>query len=175
MLENLRKYFNELPVLADAIASELKAHPSHAANAEESRAHIETLQSKLSARLKADKQLYAAVFFPEGEIHCVICKETLKGVYWELNNPATGKGLCVSHKLLHGFIDHAQFFQIESMRTVAGTLVGESRQVLDLAGLVAIMAGSNAPEVVMAEAGQAVALQAQALAAAGAHAAAGGH
>lgn len=175
MLENLRKYFNDMPVLADAIASELRAHPSNASNAEESRNHIETLQAKLAARLKADKQLYAAVFFPEAEIHCAICKETLKGVYWELNNPATGKGLCVSHKLLHGFIDHEQFFQIESMHTVAGTNVGESRQVLDLPGLVAIMAGSNTPDLVMAEAAQAIELQKQALAAAGAFSAAGGH
>lgn len=175
MLENLRKYFNDLPVLADLIASELKAHPSHASNAEDLRAHIEDLQLKLAQRLKAEKQLYAAVFFPEHEIHCQACQETLTGVYWELNNPATSKGLCVSHKLLHGFIDHEQFFQVETMRTVGGTNVGESRQVLDLSGLLAMMEGSNVPAEVLAEARQAVELQKQALADAGAFAAAGGH
>lgn len=175
MLENLRKYFNDMPVLADVIAAELKANPSHASNAEDLRFHIEELQAKLAARLKAEKQPYAAVFFPENEIHCAACKETLMGVYWELNNPANGKGLCVSHKLLHGFIDHEQFFQEESMHTVQGTKVGESRQVLDLPGLLAILEGSNAPEIVLAEARQAVELQKQALAQAGAFAAAGGH
>lgn len=175
MLENLRKYFNDLPVLADLIASELKAHPSHASNAEDLRFHIEDLQAKLAARLKAEKQLYAALFFPETEVHCAACNETFLGVYWELNNPATGKGLCVSHKLLHGFIDHEQFFQEESMHTVQGTKVGDCRLVLDLAGLAAMMEGANVPAEVLAEAKQAVELQKQALAAAGAFAASGGH
>jgi hypothetical protein len=175
VLDNLRKYFNDLPVLAELIASELKAHPSNATNAEDLRFHLEDLQTKLAARLKAEKQLYAAVFFPEHEIHCAACKETLLGVYWELNNPTNGKGLCVSNKLLHGFVDHEQFFQEESMHTVQGTKVGDSRLVLDLPGLVGIMEGANVPPEVMAEARQAVELQKQALAQAGAFAASGGH
>jgi hypothetical protein len=162
-------------VLADLLASELKAHPSNASNAEDLRFHIEDLQAKLAARLKAEKQLYAALFFPEMEVHCAACKETFLGVYYELNNPANGKGLCVSHKLLHGFIDHEQFFQEESMHTVQGTKVGDCRLVLDLPGLVGIMEGSNVPPEVLAEAKQAVELQKQALAAAGAFAASGGH
>jgi hypothetical protein len=175
VLENLRQYFNEMPILADLIGQELKDHPSHASNAEDLRAHIEALQTNLAKRLKAEKRLYAAVFFPEAEVNCQACGETILGVYWELNNPATGKGLCVSHKLLHGFIDHEQFFAEESMHTVAGTHVGSSRQVLDLPGLVAIMEGAEVPAAVMAEARQSLELQKQALAAAGAFAAAGGH
>jgi hypothetical protein len=81
----------------------------------------------------------------------------------------------VSHKLLHGFIDHEQFFAEESMHTVGGTNVGSSRLVLDLPGLVSIMEGAEVPAAVMTEAKQSIELQKQALAAAGAFAAAGGH
>ena len=175
MLENLRKFFNDVPVLADLLAAELKAAPSNATNAEDLRFHLEELQHTLMARLKAEKQLYAVVFYPEMEIPCQACGETLMGVYWELNNPATGQGLCVSNKLLHGLVDHEQFFQIESMQTVAGTRVGDTRQVLDLPGLVKVMAGAAVPEIVMAEAAQAIELQKRALAEAGDFAAAGGH
>lgn len=175
MLENLRQFFNNVPVLADLQANELRANPSHASNAEDLRFHLEELQTNLAKRLKAERQLYAVVFFPENEVHCQACKETLMGVYWELNNPATNKGLCVSNKLLHGLIDHEQFFQIESMHTVAGTRVGECRLVLDLPGLAAVMEGANVPAEVMAEMREAIELQKRALADAGAYTPAGGH
>jgi hypothetical protein len=164
VIENLRKYLGEIPILADMLAHDLMTQPSHATNTEEQRHHLEDTQGKLTARIKADKQLYATIYFPEQEQHCPICKESMHGYYWELNNPITTKSICVSYKLFHAFVLHDQSFLTESMENVSGVRVGEMRIVLDLAAIANVMKGSGVAPELIAECELAVELQKKALA-----------
>lgn len=174
MIETLRKYLGELPILADQIVHELATNPSHATNTEEQRFHLEEIQIGVAKRLKEEKQLYATIYYPEQEQTCPICKELLHGYYWELNNPVTTKSACISFKLFHAFIHHEQMFITESMQNVSGVRVGEMRMVLDLPAVLGVMKGSSAPAELLAECEQAIELQKKALAEAAPVVAAGG-
>jgi hypothetical protein len=174
VLETLRQYLQEVPVLAQLIERELLNHPANVTNTEDLRFHVEDLQQKLFARLKAERTPYAVVHFPEMELSCPACKESFSGYYWELNNPATGKGLCVSNRLIHALVAHEQFFITESLHNVAGTRVGDSRLVLDVAGLASVLKGSSAPAEIVAECEAAAEVQARQLAEAGEFVASGG-
>lgn len=175
MLETLREFIKQTPVLANMIERELLNNPGNFTNTEDLRYHVEKLQSGLMAKLKAERKLYAVVHFPEQEIACPICKETSFGYYWELNNPVTGKGLCVSNRMVHALVAHEQFFINESMQTVAGTRVGETRLVLDFEAFAGVLKGADVDPVVASEVEEARALQARALEEAGAFVASGGH
>lgn len=174
MSENLRKYLGDVPILADLITRALASHPSNATNTEDQRFHLEDIQTGISKRLKDEKQLYATLYYPEQEQICQLCKDTLFGYYWELNNAATGKAICVSYKLLHAFVHHDQSFITESMQNIAGVRVGEMRMVLDLPAILGVMKGSSAPLELLGECEQAVEKQKQALADAQPLTAAGG-
>lgn len=155
--------------------ADLKATKNHATNTEEQRAHLEELQKHLFARLKAEKQLYATIYYPEQEQICPECKETLHGYYWELNNPVNNKSICNSFKLIHYFTTHEQTFMSENMFNVSGTRVGDMRMTLELAMIAAVLKGADVPADVLAEAQQALELQKKQLADAGAFVASGGH
>ncbi|HEY9724393.1 MAG TPA: hypothetical protein V6D47_20490 [Oscillatoriaceae cyanobacterium] len=174
MLETLREYLRQVPVLAQLLERELLNQPAHASNTEDLRAHVEKLQAKLGERLKAERKPYAVLHFPETEVNCPVCKDTIFGYYWEINNPVSGKGLCITHRMLHGLVAHEQLFQNESMQNVSGVRVGETRLVLDLPGLESVLVGADVPPDVLDELAQARALQAQQLAEAGPLVAAGG-
>lgn len=174
MLETLRDYLRQVPVLAQLLERELLNQPANASNTEDLRFHLERLQSKLGERLKTERTPYAVLHFPDTEVNCPVCKETLFGYYWEINNPLSGKGLCITHRMLHGLVAHEQLFQSESMQNVSGVRVGETRLVLDLAGLEAVLSGTSVPQAVLDELAQARALQAQQLLEAGPLVAAGG-
>jgi hypothetical protein len=172
--ENLRKYLADVPILADMLDHELQTNRSNATNTEEQRFHLEEIQGKLCARLKAEKTLYATKYYPEQEQVCPICKETLFGYYWELNNPVTSKAICASYKLFHAFTRHEQSFITESMQNVSGVRVGEMRLVLDLPAILGVMKGSSAPAELLAECEAAIDKQKHELAAAEPVAASGG-
>jgi hypothetical protein len=172
--ENLRKYLHQVPILADLLDQELQANRSNATNTEEQRFHLEEIQAKLAAKLKAEKILYATKYYPEQEQVCPICKETLFGYYWELNNAVSAKAVCVSYKLFHAFTQHDQSFITESMQNVSGVRVGEMRLVLDLPAVLGVMKNSAAPPELLAECEQAIEIQKQQLAAAEPVAASGG-
>ena len=174
MLENLRQFLSEVPILIDLINRDLAANPSHALNAEEMRGHIEDLQASVFKRLKDEKTIYAVLHFPEFELHCPICREAFLGYYWEVNNPATGKGASVSNRLLHAFILHEQTFVSEPMENVSGVKTGECRLVLDFGSIQSVLKGGAVSEAVLGELEQAKALQQQQLAAAGDFVASGG-
>lgn len=174
MLENLRQYLNDVPKLAELLERALHENPANVSNTEDLRFHLEDLQTDLAKRLKDEKQLYSVLHFPEQELKCPTCGTLVMGYYWELNNPATGKGQCVSNALFHALVAHEEFFQTEMMYNVSGTRVGETRQVLDLAALLAVVEGSSAPAEIVAELKTAIELQARKLAESAAPATAGG-
>src|SRR5262249_4661239 len=156
VVENLRKYLGEIPILAELLARDLASHPSHATNTEEQRFHLEELQVALAKRLKEEKQLYCTIYYPEQEQVCPICKETLHGYYWELNNPVTSKATCISYKLWHAFVHHEQTFITESMQNVSGVRVGEMRMMLDIPSIQTCLKNSSADPGLIAECDQAV-------------------
>ncbi|MDB5097422.1 MAG: hypothetical protein JWM80_1843 [Cyanobacteria bacterium RYN_339] len=174
MSENLRKYLSEVPILAELLDGDLQANRSNATNTEEQRHHLEDIQTKLCARLKDEKTLYATKYYPEQEQSCPICKEILFGYYWELNNPVSAKAACISYKLFHAFTQHDQGFITESMQNVTGVRVGEMRMVLDLGAILSVMKNSSAPPELLAECEAAIEIQKQRLAAAEPIAAGGG-
>ena len=174
MTENLRKFLHDVPILAELLSADLASNPCHATNTEEQRFHLEELQGKLARRLKETGQIYCTIYYPEQEQACPICKETLHGYYWELNNPVTTKAICVSYKLFHAFTEHEQTFITESMQNVSGVRVGEMRLVLDLPAILSTLKNGAVPPEVLAECEQAIELQQQALAAADPVLAAGG-
>lgn len=174
MLETLREFVKQIPVLAAMLEREVLNHPSDATNTEDMRHHVAKLQTQLFARLKEERQLYAVMHFPEHETTCPDCREVYFGYYWEVNNAATGKGLIVANRLIHGLVAHEQLFLAEPMQTIGGTKVGDTRLVLNLAALKATFEGAHVPPEVLAEIQEAIAVQAAQLEAAGAHAASGG-
>jgi hypothetical protein len=175
VLENLTQTLENVPVLMALLHDALGQTPAPTANTEEMRAHLERIQSELAARLKRERKLYAVLHFPEHEWHCPTCKQAFWGTYWELNNPGTGKGLCLSHLVLHGFLAHGSTYQMEELRNVSGVRIGEARLVLDVAGLSAVLHGSDIVPEALAELATLEALQKEQLAQAGAFQAAGGH
>lgn len=174
MLENLREFIKQIPVLAAILEREVLNHPSNTTNTEDLRHYVEGIQKQLFARMREERALYAVMHFPEHEMTCPLCKEELFGYYWEVNNAATSKGYIVANRLIHGLVAHEQLFLEEPMQTVGGTKVGDTRLMWDLAELKKTFEGANVSPEVMAELEEAMAMQRAQLEAAGAFVTAGG-
>lgn len=173
MFEALRAHLPAIPILAELLEAAAISTPSHATNTEEQRFHLEKLQADLMARLRAEKQPYVVVYFPDHEEVDAASGTVIHGCYWELNNPANNQAICVSRKLIHIFADRALSHITQPMQNVTGIRVGEMRSVLDLAAIARVLEGSNTPPEVLAEAHAAAEHQARELASLKAPAAAG--
>lgn len=175
MLDELRKYIGQLPVLQDMLQQAIYQNRGTATNTEEQRFHIEELHQGIMKRLKEEKALYGVVYNPDLENHCPICRKEYKGSYYEINNAATGKAIVSSIRLIHALVEHEQTFFQEQMINVSGTRVGEMRLTLDVKAIRKVLDGGAVPPEVVAEADQAIEVQKQQLAEAGDVVATGGH
>lgn len=165
MLDDLRRFLAEVPILADLLQQAVYRERGTATNTEEQRYHLEALHQAVMADLKAERRVYGVLYNPEFENHDPLTKTIFYGHYLELNNPVTNKAIVSSTKLMNAFIHHEQTFITENMINVTGTRVGEMRMALDLAAIAGVLAGADVPESVLSEAHQASEIQAQQLAA----------
>ena len=175
MLDELRRYIADMPILADLLQQAVYQNRGTATNAEEQRYHLEELHAGIMKRLKEERRLYGVTYNPDIENHCPVCRKTFMGSYFEINNAATGKAIVSSMRLVHALVEHEQTFFQELMVNVTGTRVGEMRLTLDLKAIRKVMEGADVPAEVLQEAEQAVEVQKQQLAEAGDLAASGGH
>lgn len=175
MLDELRRYIADMPILADMLQQAVYQNKGTATNTEEQRFHLEELHQGIVKRLKEEKLVYGVRFNPDHENHCPICRKTFMGTYFEINNAATGKAIVSSMRLIHALVEHEQLFFQEQMINVSGTRVGEMRLTLDVKAIRKVFDGAVVPAEVLAEADQAVEIQKQQLAEVGELAASGGH
>lgn len=175
MLDKLREFVPQVPVLADLLERELLNDPGNISNTEEIRFHLEKVHKKVMDTLRAERKLYAVMHFPEAELHCPICQTVYHGYYWEVNNPVTGKGYIASQRLIHGLVAHEQLFLEEPMETVTGTRVGDTRLILDVATMSSVFKNADVPADVLEDLATAEAIQKKLLAEAPAVVASGGH
>lgn len=175
MLDELRTFIGQMPVLADMLQQAIYQNKGTATNTEEQRFHIEELHQGIIKQLKEQRSLYGVVYNPDLENHCPICRKEYKGSYFEINNAATGKAIVSSIRLIHALVEHEQTFFQELMYNVSGTRVGEMRLLLDLKAIRKVMEGGDVPPEVVAEAEQAIEIQKKQLAEAGELSVSGGH
>ncbi len=175
MLDELRRFIGQMPILADQLQQAVYQNRGNATNTEEQRFYLEELHQGIVKRLKEDRSLYGVVYNPDLENHCPICSKEYKGSYFELNNAATGKAIVSSIRLIHALVEHEQLFFQEQMINVSGTRVGEMRLVLDVKAIRKVMDGGDVPADVLAEAEQAIEIQKKQLAEVGELTASGGH
>lgn len=175
MLDELRKFIGEMPILAEMLQQAVYQNRGTATNTEEQRFHLEELHQGIIKRLKEERRVYGVLYNPDTENHCPICRRQFDGTYFEINNAATGKAIVSSTRLIHALVEHEQTFFQEQMYNVSGTRVGEMRLTLELKAIRKVLDGADVPAEVLAEAEQAIGIQTQQLAELGQLAAGGGH
>jgi hypothetical protein len=171
VLDALRRFIADTPVLQDLLQQAIHKKRGNATNTEEQRFYIEEIHVATMKELKEGRRMYGVRYNPDFENHCPICRKTFHGTYFELNNAATGKAIVSSIRLIHALVDHEQTFFQELMLNVSGTRVGEMRLVLDLKAINKVLEGADVPDEVLAEAREALTIQQQQLAEADAAAA----
>jgi hypothetical protein len=145
MLEKLRQFLDEMPILGEVVDDEMEQMEYDATNSEQLRKVREEAQHNVCADLKKEGKCYKVPFFVNYTMVCPTCEEKLTGAYIELNNPVTAKGMYLNHVLLHTFIDHDQLFFNEPNVDISGNVDGTRRVDLNLVALLKVLDGSTVP------------------------------
>lgn len=148
--ENLRPFLLEIPILAEAIESELAASPSASHNSDDVRLAFEAARQRTMAFLRAEKLPYAIVAFPDVVGFCPECDAELKGAYWELNHPE-GAGTSFPHLGMHLFVEHGCLRYEEPITNLAGNVLGQHTIAFDTRALAKILDGLPLPPEVQAD------------------------
>lgn len=146
MLDVTRRFLAEVPLLADMLEEALKENPVPGNNPEELREHLVQHQKRIVASFKEEKRLYRIQNLPAEVFPCPDCAAEVKGAYWELSNPATGRRALFPSLLLHGFIEHGATVLVEPIINLSNILMGEREVKFDLRALVQVLAGAELPE-----------------------------
>jgi len=145
MLEKLREFINELPILSDEVDAEMESMEYDATNSEQLRTVREQAQHNVCAHLKQEGQCYKVIYFINAMTVCGACDEKLDGAYVEINNPVSDKGMYINHLLLHTFIHHDQLYVNEPNVDVSGNMDGTRRIDLNLVNLLKVLDRAAVP------------------------------
>ena len=145
MLEKLREFLDDMPILSDLVDEEMEQMEYDATNSEQLRRVREEAQHNKCAELKNEGRCYKVLYFTNYTMECPTCEEKMVGAYVELNNPVTSKGMYLNHVLLHTFVDHDQLFFNEPNVDISGNQDGTRRVDLNLVALLKVLDGSAVP------------------------------
>lgn len=148
--ENLRPFLLEIPILAEAIESELAASPPVSHNSDDVRLAFEAARQRTMAFLRAEKLPYAIVSFPDVVSSCQECDAELKGAYWELNHPEDS-GMSFPRLGMHLFVEHGCLRYQEPITNLAGNVLGQHALEFDCRALAKILDGLPLPPEVQAD------------------------
>ena len=151
MLEKLRGFLAEMPILGEVVDEEMEAMDFDATNSEALRNVREEAQHTVCGRLKAEGQCYKVIFFTNYTLVCPTCDTKLTGAYTELNNPVSAKGMYLNEVLLHTFIEHDQLILNEPNVDLSGNIDGARRVEINLVELLKVLDRSKIPPEVERE------------------------
>lgn len=151
--ENLRPFLLEIPILAEAIESELAASPPASHNSDDVRQAFEAARQRTMDFLRAERLPYAVIMYPSVVSSCPECGTEVKGAYMELNHPE-GRGASLPHLGVHLFIEHERQSYQEPITNLAGNVLGQHTLQFDLRALAKILDGLPLPPEVQADLAQ---------------------
>jgi twitching motility protein PilT len=152
-LHELGAYFKAMPVLADMLREELTPRLKRTTTDGELRMLRREALDRIVANGKTNKSAYCVCHFPEEEVPCKVdgCRETIKGVYFELVNPISRATMMIPMRTAHNLIVHGLGHAKEPMRNMGNSPFGDAEIQLDAEGLLKVVNGLDVPEPALGE------------------------